>query len=65
MIIVMIKLAFGWGKSDMVAAVREMLNCGECGLDGFIHFIQFFVVERGLSGVLIETKVSALLKELE
>jgi hypothetical protein len=61
----MMKSAFGWGESDMVAAVREMLNRGECGLDGFIHFMRFFVVERGLPGALIETKVSALLKELE
>jgi len=61
----MMKSAFGWGESDMVAAVREMLNRGERGLDGFIHFMRFFVVERGLAGALFETKVSALLNELE
>ena len=61
----MIKSAFGWGESEMMVAVHEMLNSGEYGLDAFIRFMWFFVVERGLQGVMFETKVRALLKELE
>lgn len=61
----MLKTAFGWGEAEMAAAIPEMLNRGEQGLDGFIQFIQFFVDERGLEGALFETKVEALCKELD
>jgi hypothetical protein len=43
----MMKSAFEWGTTETGSAVKEMLNRGEFGLDGFIHFIKFFVVERG------------------
>lgn len=49
----------------MAAAIPEMLNRGEQGLDGFIQFMQFFIDERGLEGALFETKVEALCKELD
>lgn len=61
----MLKTAFGWGEAEMAAAIPEMLNRREQGLDGFIQFMQFFVDERGLEGVLFETKVEALCKELD
>jgi hypothetical protein len=61
----MLKGAFGWGETEMAAAVPEMLNRGELGLDGLIQFLKFFVVERGLEGALFETKIEALLKELD
>ena len=60
----MLKTVFGWGKAEMADAVPEMLNRGKQGLDGFIRFMTFFVMERGLEGVMFETKVKALVKEL-
>jgi hypothetical protein len=60
----MLKGAFGWGETEMAAAIPEMLNRGEMGLDGFVEFLKFFVVERALEGALFETKVDALVKEL-
>jgi hypothetical protein len=60
----MLKSAFGWGETEMAAAIPEMLNRGQMGLDGFVEFLRFFVVERALEGALFETKVDALLKEL-
>jgi hypothetical protein len=61
----MLKSAFGWGKSEMAATVPEMLSQGEMGLDGLIRFLMFFVVDRGLEGALLETKIEALVKELD
>jgi hypothetical protein len=60
----MLKGAFGWGEIEMAAAIPEMLNRGEWGLDGFVRFLRFFVFERGLKGALFETKAEALVKEL-
>lgn len=44
-----------------------MLNRGEFGLDGFIHFMKFFAirVEKGSLGRLFETKVEVLLNEMK
>ncbi|KAH9020793.1 hypothetical protein EDB85DRAFT_2094831 [Lactarius pseudohatsudake] len=61
----MLKAAFGWGESETKDNARSMLNRGEYGLDGFIRFFKFFVLERGLEGVMIETKVDALMHELD
>ena len=61
----MLKSAFGWGESKMAAAVPELLSQGEMGLDGLIQFLMFFIVERGLEGALLETKIEALVKELD
>ena len=61
----MLKLAFGWGVSEMAATVPDMLSWGKLGLDGLIQFLMFFVVERGLEGTLLETKIEALVKELD
>jgi hypothetical protein len=61
----MLKESFRWGESEMQDNVKLMLNRGEYGLDGFIRFFRFFVLERGLGGVMIETKVNALLRELD
>jgi hypothetical protein len=60
----MLKTAFGWGEAEMAAAIPDMLNQGALGLDGFIDFMRFFVDDRGLEGVLFETKIDALLIEL-
>jgi hypothetical protein len=61
----MMKTTFGWGESVMNTVIPQLLNRGQHGLDGFIHFMTFFVHERGLQGALFETKVEALLTELE
>ncbi|KAH9074231.1 hypothetical protein EDB83DRAFT_2312565 [Lactarius deliciosus] len=61
----MMKSAFGWGEIEMAAVIPQLLNRGNYGLDGFIRFMTFFVCERGLEGALFETKVEALLKELD
>jgi hypothetical protein len=61
----MLKTTFGWGETEMSTAIPEMLNHGAQGLDGFIRFMRYFILERGLEGVLFETKVDALVKELE
>jgi hypothetical protein len=61
----MLKTSFGWGELEMQANLKSMLNRGEHGLDGFIRFFKYFVLERGLEGVMIETKVDALLHELD
>ena len=60
----LMKSAFGWGETEMATVILQLLNRGKYGLDGFIHFMTFFVRERGLEGALFETKVEALLREL-
>jgi hypothetical protein len=59
------KTSFGWGELETRAAVPHMLNRGVHGLDGFLRFLKFFVVQRGLEAVLFETKVELLISELE
>jgi hypothetical protein len=61
----MFKSSFGWGETEMAATVPRMLKRGNYGLDGFIKFLKFFVTERSLQGVMFETKVEALVRELE
>ena len=59
------KSAFGWGEDAMGKAVKEMLQHGQCGLDGFIWFLQFFIMTHGLNGMMFESKINVLLEELE
>jgi hypothetical protein len=61
----MMKGAFGWGEDAMCGAAKEMLCRGQFGLDGFIRFLRFFVMNRGLKGAMVESKVTALLEEME
>ncbi|KAH8980740.1 hypothetical protein EDB86DRAFT_2835187 [Lactarius hatsudake] len=61
----MMKSSFGWGEREMKATVPHLLNQGPYGLDGFIHFLRFFVQERGLQGALFETKIDAVVKEIK
>ena len=61
----MLKSSFGWGEAEMATAVPQMLKHGEYGLDGFIKFMKYYVVERSLQGVMFETKIEALIRELE
>ena len=61
----MLKSSFGWGETEMAASIPQMLKRGEYGLDGFVRFLKFYVVERSLQGVMFEMKVEALVRELE
>lgn len=61
----MIKVAFGWGDTEMAAALTQLLNHGQHGLDRFICSMTFFIHERGLQGALFETRVEVLLTELK
>ncbi|KAI9432593.1 hypothetical protein H4582DRAFT_2132159 [Lactarius indigo] len=61
----MLKTAFGWGESEMQENTKEMLNRGAHGLDGFIQFLKYFILQRGLEGAMIETKVNGLLCEID
>ena len=59
-----LKTVFGWGEAEMATTIPDMLNQGTFGLDGFLEFMTFFINERGLEGILFETKIDELLKEL-
>jgi hypothetical protein len=61
----MMKRAFGWGDHAMRAAAKDMLHWGQYGLDGFLAFIRYFIMRRGLKGGLIESRVMVILEELE
>ena len=61
----MFKSSFGWGEAEMAAAIPRMLKRGEYGLDAFVKFMKYYVVQRSLQGVMFEMKVEALVKELE
>ena len=61
----MLKTVFGWGESDTQENVKGMLNRSKHGLDGFIQFFKYFVLQRGLEGALIEPKIEGLLHEIE
>lgn len=61
----MMKRAFGWGDHEMDESAKQMLHRGQNGLDGFIGFIEYFVMRRGLMGGLIEPKVMSVLKALD
>ena len=60
----MLKTAFGWGESEMRENMKGMLNRGEHGLDGFVQFFKYFVLQQGLEGTMIETKIDGLLCEI-
>ena len=61
----MLKTVFGWGELNAQANVKGMVNRGQHGLDGFIHFFKYSALQRGLEGVLIELKIEVLLCEIE
>jgi hypothetical protein len=55
----MLKSLFRWGETEMATSIPQMLKHGEYGLDRFIRFLKFYVIERSLQGVMFETKVEA------
>jgi hypothetical protein len=61
----MLKTIFGWGKTEMQENAKQMLNCGKYGLDSFIQFFKYFVLQQGLEGAMIEPKIDGLLGEID
>ena len=61
----MMKDTFGWGEDAMCEVVKEMMHWGQCGLDGFRQFLQFFISHLGLKGMMFKSKIKVLLEELE
>jgi hypothetical protein len=55
--------AFGYGEGS---ETREaMIQRGPYGLDGFLRFAQYFVVERGMDNVMFELKLEQVLEALD
>jgi hypothetical protein len=53
-----LKKALGWGgEEDM----EDMVRRGEKGMDGIMHFVRYFINERGVSEALFEGKLNCLL----
>ncbi|KAF8218703.1 hypothetical protein L208DRAFT_1348341, partial [Tricholoma matsutake] len=61
----MLKQVFGWGEEEMHNSVKEMMCHGRYGLDGFVTFLDYFVMHWGLKGRMLESKVMAVIRELE
>ena len=61
----MLKTVFGWGELDAQENVKGMLNRSKHGLDRFIQFFKYFILQQGLEGALIEPKIEGLLHEIE
>jgi hypothetical protein len=59
----LLKRALGWGIDD--GEMKGMAREGKNGIEGFLTFIDFFVMNRGLVGALIETKCMTLLKAID
>jgi len=57
-----LKATLGWRKEgDMDQIIRR----GKWGLDGLVHFVAYFIKERGVSEVLFKGKLDYLIEELE
>lgn len=52
-----------WGMS--VERVAELVWWGMKGVDALLRYVQWFVVKYGVLGVLLERKMSVLLKAIE
>jgi hypothetical protein len=57
-----LKSTLGWGTEGNM---DEIIRRGKWGLDGLVHFVTYFVEERGVSGELFEGKLTNLVKALE
>ena len=62
----MMKQAFGWGSelSGDMMKWKWAAQRGPKGIDGFIEFIKFCVINCGLNGTLIEPKVTLLINAI-
>ncbi|KAJ6456839.1 hypothetical protein DFH09DRAFT_1384197 [Mycena vulgaris] len=52
---------YGKGPEDRV----DMIQTGLYGLGGFLRFLEYFVISRGLEGAMVELKVEQLLETLK
>jgi hypothetical protein len=58
----MMKWAFDWGtNTENFEVMKGLAWRGRNGLGGFYRFIKYFIIHRGLQGVLVETKVRIIL----
>lgn len=46
-------------------ALQILVQQGECGLDGFCQFVEYFVDGHGLQGGLLEGKVELLIAAID
>lgn len=53
----------GWGAS--VEKVAGLIRRGPKGLEAMVRYLESFVVEYGISGVLLEGKIAVLMKAIE
>ncbi|KAH7907202.1 hypothetical protein BJ138DRAFT_1104514 [Hygrophoropsis aurantiaca] len=59
----MLNQLVGWGKTD--EDISMMLRRGEKGLAGLIDFLEYFVVQRGVKGALLEGKVQRIIRAVD
>ncbi|KAJ7219633.1 hypothetical protein C8J57DRAFT_1596038, partial [Mycena rebaudengoi] len=50
--------AFGWGMGS--DAMQHLVERGDLGVDGALRFFEYFIVERGLHGAVVEAKLEQL-----
>jgi hypothetical protein len=64
----MVHQAFGYGANVEDAPVeflKALAVSGKFGIDGFYHFMKYFVQHRGLSESLLESKVDLLIRAVD
>ncbi|TEB21892.1 hypothetical protein FA13DRAFT_1642094 [Coprinellus micaceus] len=58
----MLKGALGWGDElDLTTVIRR----GQYGIDGLVHFVDYFVTERGVDEMMFEGKLKHLMDKME
>jgi hypothetical protein len=56
------KAVFGWGTDTHPGSI---IRRGELGMEGFVRFVEYFVVERGVEEPLFEGKLGLLMEEMQ
>ena len=54
----MIHCAFGWGMGS--DGMQHLVERGDLGVDGVLKFFEYFIVECGLHGAVVEAKLEQL-----
>ena len=54
--------AFGWGNMN---GIRDLIQRGQYGLDGFIKFVWYFAENRGLEDGCIREKVERIMEAID
>lgn len=57
-----LKSALGWSDEENM---DDIIRRGRYGLDGFVNFVRYFVVKRGVNEALFEGKLTHLVSALE